>query len=253
MNTSNFLLTELAVSLLTISSGAFGQSGPPPLPPIPIGTAAFYPLESPVWVDWSDGYAARNFTNLNVAPGWDYEQTALSIDTNVPAFLQEDVFQDGWPVVTFDIGSISTWFQGNWTSTTDGGTGPTNWATLLSFGNWTSNAAQSAWTIAISPSGTNLLMEAQSNGADQVVFNVSIDFDAGDWHALTVTYSLTNCLIFLEGQLVASNGPIAYYPTTEDCANYGFFIGSLSTNGVCQAHGQFEWLEFYDDVEQHHL
>jgi hypothetical protein len=222
-----------------------GQGGPPPLPPFPVSALGFYPLEMPPWVDWF-GEPASGFTNLNVAPSWDYAGTVLSVDTNVQAYLNYDVFQYGSTNIVFDNGSISLWFQPDWTSVADGGTGPTNWATLLSVGNWTSNAAASAWTIAISPSGTNLVMEAQSNGVNQVVFDVPLDFDAGDWHSITITYSLTNCGVYLEGQFVTNMGPIGYYPSGSDCTNYGFFVGSLSTSGNCQCHGQLQWLTTYD-------
>ena len=148
--------------------------------------------------------------------------------------------------MVFSTGAISYWFQANWTSVTDGGTGPTNWAALFSVGNWTSNAAHSAWTLAISPEGTNLLMDVQAGGSNQIVFDVPIDFDAGDWHSLTLTYSATNFCLYLEGQLVTNAEPAAFVPSYEDCTNYGMFVGSLSTAGTGQSHGQFQWLATYD-------
>jgi hypothetical protein len=171
---------------------------------------------------------------------------SVSVDTNVTAFLNYDVYQDGYANMVFDSGSISLWCQANWTSTTDGGSGPTNWAVLFSVGNWTSNAAQSAWMLAISPDGTNLVMEAQAAGSNQIVFNVPIDFDAGDWHSVTVTYSPSNCCLYLEGQFVTNTEPISNIPSSSDCTNYGMFVGSLSTTGICQFHGQFQWFDTYD-------
>ncbi len=237
--------TFLLFVLLLCAVPAFCQSGPPPPPPFPVHAMAFYPLETPPWGDWF-GLPARGFTNVNVAPSWDYAGTALSVDTNLPAYVQEEIFLDGHTNMRFETGSFSLWFQGNWTSTADGGTGPTNWAALFCVGNWSANAAESAWAIAISPSGTNLVMEAQCSGSNQVVFNVPIDFDAGDFHFLTVTYSLSNCCVYLEGQLVTNTGPIIYYPSSSDCTNYGMFFGSLSTAGDCQCHGQLQWLATYD-------
>jgi hypothetical protein len=200
---------------------AFCQPGPPPLPPIQLN---WWMLDQP---DWTDIYgdAALGFTNLNVAPGWDSDAgTALSIDTNDSAFLNLPVTSEDYANISLASGTISLWFQANWTSTTDGGNGPTNWATMLSVGDWTSNAAQSAWTIAISPPGTNLVMEAQSSGSNQVVFNVPIDYDAGDWHSIAVTYSSSNCSVFLEGQLVTNTPPITNFPSDSDCTNYGIFV-----------------------------
>jgi hypothetical protein len=238
-------LAVLFSLLLLLAKTGLGQGGPPPLPPIPLQTLDFWPLEEPNWGDWF-GDPARGFANLNAAPSWDYTGTALSVDTNVAAYLQQYVYQDGWTNIVFDSGSISLWFQPNWTSVTDGGTGLTNWGVVLSVGNWTSNAAESAWTLAISPAGTNLVMEAQSAGSNQLVFDVPIDFDAGDWHSMTVTYQATNCCVYLEGQFVTNAGPIQYQPTYDDCLNCGMFFGSFSTSGAYQCHGQLQWLATYD-------
>jgi hypothetical protein len=235
------MLVFCALLLLTVP--AFCQSGPPPLPPSQLDR---WILAGPNWPDIF-GDTPLGFTNLNTAPGWSRAGTALSVDTNCcPAFLNLSLIDEGEPNISLTSGTISFWFQANWSSATDGGDGPTNWATMLSVGNWSSNAAESAWTIAISPAGTNLVMEAQSSGSNQVVFNVPIDFDAGDWHEICITYCLTNCCVFLEGQLVTNTGPINYFPSDSDCANYGLFVGSLSTNGECQAHGQFQDLVTYD-------
>jgi hypothetical protein len=67
--------------------------------------------------------------------------------------------------ISLVAGTISFWFQPNFTSTIDLGDGPTNWACLLSIGQWTSNASSSCWSLAIDPDGTNLVFLAQSNGA----------------------------------------------------------------------------------------
>ena len=129
----------------------------------------------------------------------------------------------------------------------DGGDGPTNWASLLTIGQWTSNASASCWSLVIDPDGTNLVFLAQSNGDSQIVLTAPIDFDAGDWHSVSITYSSTNCCLYLEGKSVTNAGPIAYMPTDSDCAEYGFSIGSEGgTNGIFQARGQFQNLRTYD-------
>jgi outer membrane protein assembly factor BamB len=232
------------VALMFWTQEVMSQSGPPLPPPIPDGALSFWPLEELPWQN-QRGQLARACTNLNMVSSWDYAGTVLSVGTNVPAWLQFDAFDNGRSNIVFDFGTISLWYQPNWTSTTDGGTGPTNWAVLLSVGDWTSDASQSAWTIAISPAGTNLAMEAQASGSNQVVFNVPIDFDAGDWHSVTVTYSSSNFCVYLEGQIVTTTGPINNFPSGSDCTNYGLFVGSVSTSGDYQCQGQLQWLATY--------
>jgi hypothetical protein len=202
-------------------------------------------LEQPNWSDRC-GNAPLGFTNLNTAPGWSHDGTALSVDTNCPAFLNLPVISDGEANTSLTSGTISFWFQPNYTSVPDGGDGPTNWASLLTIGQWTSNAAASCWSLVIDPNGTNLIFLAQSNGAEQIVLTAPIDFDAGDWHNVYLTYCPTNCCLYLEGQPVTNAGPIAYLPSDSDRADYGFFVGSEGTTGIYQARGQFQNLETYD-------
>jgi hypothetical protein len=235
----------VVVALMFWTREVMSQSGPPLPPPVPDRALSFWVLEESPWEN-QRGQLARTCTNVNLVSSWDYAGTVLSVGTNVPAWLQLDAFDNGRSNIVFDFGTISLWYQPNWTSTTDGGIGPTNWATLLSVGNWTSDASQSAWTIAISPAGTNLAMEAQSGGSNQVVFDVPIDFDAGDWHSLTVTYSSSNFCLYLEGQLVTNVTPINNFPSGSDCTNYGLFVGSISTSGDYQCQGQLQWLATYD-------
>src|SRR5208282_5950325 len=101
------LMETLAFALLAsflAATPARCQSGPPPLPPYPSSDALnFWPLESP---PWSSEYAdlARGFTNLSTAESWDYSGTSLDVDTNVPAFLNYEVFES-YGVTNFAVSS----------------------------------------------------------------------------------------------------------------------------------------------------
>ena len=232
---------SIALFLLTVP--AFCQSGPPAFPAVQLNQ---WVLAQPNWPDIY-GDASLRSANLNTAPGWSHAGTALSVDTNVPAFLNLSVMDDGEANISLPAGAFSFWFQPNYTSATDGGDGPTNWASLLTIGQWTSNASASCWSLVVDPDGTNLIFLAQSNGASQIVLTAPINFDAGDWHNIVLNYSETNCCLFLEGQPVTNAGAAAYLPSDGDCAAYGFSIGSEGgTNGIFQARGQFQDLRTYD-------
>lgn len=243
MNMSNswrlFLLT-LCVALLALGVGA--QPAPPPLPPQLLNA---WLLDQPGWGDIFDD-PALSYTNINLAAGWDSEAgTSLSVDTNCPALLSLPVVDAyGDTNISLSEGAISFWFQPNFTSVTDGGAGPTNFASLLTIGLLTSNASASCWWLGIDPAGTNLLWLAQSNGASEIVLSASIDFDASDWHNVCLAYSNGGCALYLEGTLVTNAAAIAYLPTASDCATYGFIVGS-DNSGIYQARGQFQDLETY--------
>jgi hypothetical protein len=99
----------VALALLSTPQPGICQSGPPQPPPTPVGALYFLPLETPPWQS-SSGKPAMASTNLNVAPSWDYAGTALSVDTNVPAFLQLYVYQDDRTNVSLTNGSLEKWF-----------------------------------------------------------------------------------------------------------------------------------------------
>jgi hypothetical protein len=101
----------LTLCALLVGSGlAFCQPAPPLLPAVQLNQ---WVLAQP---DWADVYgdAALGFSALNVAPGWSEAGTALSLDTNCPAFLDLD-FSDRFdePSILFAAGTISLWFQPN--------------------------------------------------------------------------------------------------------------------------------------------
>ena len=70
------------------------------------------------------GYAPVSFTNLNYSHLGN--GSSLVVDTNVPAWLQYNVYEsDGTTNLTVDSGTVTFWLrQHHWSSTNAGGTGP---------------------------------------------------------------------------------------------------------------------------------
>ncbi|MGA2750067.1 MAG: LamG-like jellyroll fold domain-containing protein [Verrucomicrobiota bacterium] len=134
----------------------------------------------------------------------------------------------------------------NYTSVADGGAGPGDWAALLDIGAYTTNASAGCWLLAVDPSASNLVFIAQSEGANQFVFDAPIDLDAGDWHNICLTYTATNCCLYLEGQLATNASPVACWPDAGQCLSNGIFVGSMSAAGDYQCRGQMQYLETFD-------
>jgi hypothetical protein len=240
----------LAFSLLILSVQPGFCQGPPPAPlgsPLPLNS---WTLAAPPWSsDFGD--LARGYSGLNEAPGWSEAGTCLSVDTNICAYLNFDVFEtyaDVWTNISVcsSNGSLSFWYQPNYTSMADGGNGPQSWSALISIGAYTSNASVGNWLIAIDPSASNIVFLTASNGSRQMVFKYPIDMDAGDFWQIAVAWSDTNTALYLNGELATNAQPVLYRPTVSECLAYGFFVGSLGTNGDGQARGQFQDLISYD-------
>jgi len=216
---------------------------PPALPTPPLGVLlSAWNFNDTNWLS-SRGYAPLSFTNIDNIDDWD--RNALQVDNSDPAWLAYKVVEnDGHTNLTCDRGTISFWFIPNWESTNiDSGTGPGNWAQLIDVGRWTSNATYGWWSLYLNPAGTGIYFSAQTNGAGMDYFGYSISWDWNTWHLITLTYSSTNTLLYLDGQMVTNGAGVMDLPPDAVLTN-GFFIGS-DNQGVAQAHGLFEDLRTY--------
>jgi hypothetical protein len=78
--------------------------------------------DSTGWTN-DNGYAPVSFTNLNYS--YLGNGSSLVVDTNLPAWLQYNVFEsDGTTNLTVDSGTVMFWFAPSWSSTNQGGFGP---------------------------------------------------------------------------------------------------------------------------------
>lgn len=193
-------------------------------------------------------YPPVSFTNL----GYSYlgNGKSLVVDTNVPAWLQYNVFEsDGNTNLTLDSGSVTMWFAPNWNSAgnTNGGTGPGEYGRLFEVGNYTEDSSYGWWSIFVDSGGTNLYFAAQTNdlsGSMTVYLSSPIDWTTNFFHFVSVTYSPTNTALYLDGDFVTNGPGMTVYPGPDVLTN-GLFIGS-SAGGSNQARGLFNTLQTYN-------
>ena len=187
------------------------------------------------------GYQPITFTNLNFAELGNGR--SLVVDTNVPAWLQYNVIEnDGTTNLTVDQGSLTFWFAPDWSSVSEGGTGPGEWGRLIEVGGYTPDASFGWWSLYVDDVGANLYFTVQpGDGSTTTYLTAPIAWTTNYWHFIALTYSATNTALYLDGAL-ATNGPgISNWPDSSVLAG-GFYIGSDS-NGVIQAQGAFD--DFY--------
>lgn len=215
--------------------------------PDPLNTWSFTDTNN--WTS-DAGYAPVSFTNINSMVFGD--GTSLALDTNIPAWLQYNVFEnDGTTNLTVDTGSVTFWFSPDWASTNDatGGSGPQNWGRLIEVGGFTSDSSYGWWSLYVDPAGANIYFSAQTNDVSGNLYTISmpVDFTTNYWHFIALTYSSTNVSLYLDGQL-ATNDPtgLSVWPGTNVLAG-GFYVGSDS-NGIYQAQGEFDDISTYNVV-----
>ena len=145
------------------------------------------------------------------------------------------------------IGTVRFWFCPNWSSVYPFlGAGPGGWARLIEMGNTTS-ATAGWWALSVDPTGANLIFESQINGAGNrtTYFTRPIEWQAGRWQHIAITYTGTASKLYINGVLFASGAGIQGYPTAAVRAADGLNIGS-NRSGNEQARGRFDELETFN-------
>ncbi|HXC34898.1 MAG TPA: LamG-like jellyroll fold domain-containing protein [Candidatus Acidoferrales bacterium] len=188
-----------------------------------------------------EGQVPISFTNLICVPDW--SNYGLELDTNVPAnLIYHDVESNGMANILVWKGAFRFWFSPDWNSTTtNGGAGPGSLARLIELGS--QGSPDGWWTLALSPGGTALDFITQTNGIALTNLTATINWTSNDWHQIVLTYSATNSLLYLDGQLASSRSGVTSYPDQQSRAN-GFSIGS-DHQGNNQAKGEFDELETF--------
>jgi hypothetical protein len=246
--TAALLVRALAVAGLSFAASA------QELVPTPGGTNStptYAPLNT--WsfrdpVGWSsdNGHAPVSFTNLafsNLGDG-----ASLVVDTNVPAWLQYNVYEsDGSTNLTVNVGTILFWVApSSWASTSAGGNGPGENGRLLEVGGFTPGSTLGWWSLYLDSAGNNLYFSAQTNdlsGTVTTYLTCPISWTTDYFHHVALVYSSTNTALFIDGSLASNGPPLTVYPGPQALAN-GFCIGG-GTNGIYQSHSLFNSVATY--------
>jgi len=209
------------------------------------------PLDSWSFYDhtnWTsdNGYFPVSFTNLNSSDLGDFN--SLVVDTNIPAWLQYNVYEnDGTTNLTVDSGTVTFWFAPNWSGTNQGGGGLGEYGRLFEVGNYTSDSSYGWWSIYVDDGGNNIYFSAQTNDFSSTItpyLSAPISWTTNVFHFVALTYSPTNTTLYLDGAFVTNGAPLTVYPSASVLTN-GFFVGSDS-NGIYQAHGLFNTVATYN-------
>jgi hypothetical protein len=228
--------------------GGSADSAPAAITVLPVAASngptrlGYWRFESTNWLG-EGGQVPISFTNVqNVLDGSNH---VLRVNSAAPANLKyRDVEISGQPNIDLANGSVAFWFRPNWTSSSNGGTGPGDVAQLISLGQWTSNATYGAWNASISSDGSTLFFCSQTNGAGATNLTASINWNSNEWHQITLTYCASNSTLFIDGQSIASGSGVVNYPDAFVRAD-GINIGS-DRSGSQQARGEIDELQTFN-------
>lgn len=145
-------------------------------PPLPTNYGkVFLPLDTWQFSDtnWLStlGYAPVSFTNIiNVTGAGDGNALLLDTTNSNPAFLFYNAVEtNGTTNIICSEGSITFWFNPDWSGTNQGGTGPGDWANFVSLGQWGTNGS-SWWALYASSDGSTVYFAGQTNGGSPSIY-----------------------------------------------------------------------------------
>jgi hypothetical protein len=199
--------------------------------------------------NWLDdfGNPPIAFTNIvnatNAGDG-----NALLIDSTNAAFLQYYIWEppnNSWTNLIVMQGTVTMWISPNWSSTSQGGTGPGEYSRLIEVGTFSTNANIGWWSLYLSPDGSTMYFAAQTNNGTQANFlSAPVSFVSNTWYNIAITYSATNTTLYTNAVAITNGLGVTLYPGSDVLSN-GFFVGSAS-DGTAQFHGMIDDLWTFD-------
>ena len=120
-------------------------------------------------------------------------------------------------------GSIRFRFRPEWAS----GKGPGHWASFVSTGVWTPDPPTIGyWALGINPTGDQVVFSGQAVGRGMVYLSVPVQFQAGMWYDLLLTYSPTSSRLFVDGRELGPGNGVVIYPSEEVLREHGLKLGN---------------------------
>ena len=194
-------------------------------------------FNQPGW-EGEQGQLPRQAVGLQRLPSW--SGTALGIPYSGTANLKYHDTEPGGMNINCRRGTVRFWFRPNWST----GSGPWTWARLIELGAYTPDGSYGFWAIYLNPEG-NLLQFFTQGGGTGAAAAAFVNWTAGVWYQITVTYGPTASIIYVNGEPVATGSGVTRYPAATVRQATGLNVGSNS-NGDQRVNGQIEELETFN-------
>jgi hypothetical protein len=234
----------LGLLILFLSVSGYGQ------PPIP---AQFFYF--PTNFETAFGAAPLASTaNLISAPvdTAPYYGNALILDTTnlTPSYLAYNII-DTSPRTnrnfSYTAGTAFWIFSPNWSSFSQGGTGPGEKAYFVAGGDWNSNSPNGLFAIYADAAGSNIYFGGVEAGVAVTYASAPISWSSNSIHQISAEWTTGDCELYADGAMVATGNGVTIVPARSTWTN-GFFIGSDGF-GYEQSRGatyaMFTWTEEY--------
>lgn len=217
----------------------------PLLPPYPEATLTTFGFDEPLAWGGVSAFSARH-QNVVLVESW--SGYALKMAGQAPMLSSFPVL-DEWnrPNLRSDQGTIRFWFRPYWSSGALEGTGPGAYGRLVELGAWSQDARYGWMSLYVDPKGDAIYFSSQGDGQGGDYLKVPIQWKAGEWHQVTLTYSAKATALYLDGELAGQGEGLTHLPGAKVIVEHGLCVGSDS-GGENLAQGEFEELTTFAEV-----
>lgn len=150
--------------------------------------------------------------------------------------------------VAVPYGAIRFWVAPNWSSANEkaGGKGPGRLARFLEMVNVNDKTAQVQWSLYVNEAGDTIYLSRSSKEGMIDVLKAPATFSAGDWSMVTIAYSATNTVLWLNNEVIAEGSGLPLQPSA-NLADLALVIGSdVYCSAESMAGAQFEELTTFE-------
>ncbi|HEV2693372.1 MAG TPA: LamG-like jellyroll fold domain-containing protein, partial [Verrucomicrobiae bacterium] len=182
-------------------------------------------------------------TNIVGVTSWNTNAALIDGVTN-SILKYRDVETNGSANINLRNGTLRFWFKPDWKSASLGGAGPGVFGRLLELGKYNPAYTNGWWSLYLTPDGNRMVFGSSTNGAGGTNVSAAVALTTNQWYQMVLTYTPTNSLLYLNGQVLTNGLAPTHYPSLAERTN-GFTVGSDRT-GTNQARGQFDELETFN-------
>jgi hypothetical protein len=133
----------------------------------------------------------------------------------------------GAPNINIRRGSIRFWFQPEWNA----GEGPGGVVPIIEMGEQSTDQRYGWWSLHFHENGSRIRLQMQGKGRTFSGFNQTLDWKAGEWHHVTVTFSISGSALWIDGQKVAGGIGTIEFPKLEARTESGMVLGTNAKSG----------------------
>lgn len=202
-------------------------------------------FDTPDWIGLQ-GQLPLAYTNLQLNAGWSVGGVEINSNLGPSILVYPDINTNtSLANIVYNQGSVRFWFRPDWNSGTGGGPKQPE-PRLIETG--TKGTTGGSWGLYLSADGTNLRFCTQTNSTSTLATNLTatISLASNTWNYVTLTYSPTNSILYLNGWQIATGLGVTNWPGISVRTN-GFRIGT-DANRTNWAQGRFDSLETFNYV-----